>query len=438
MRLLKLNLNYIFLILIYFFLIKLNIDHFVFKSHSIDYSLIDFFKKFNLFSIIEIITISLPFFFIKNKSFNFGYLFSSIFYLFLFIPFICLFFDPSSNLIKIFFSHIIFSTHYISIETKVFYFFIFIFTINISFLFFFLTTKTSPIKKSLNINKDLIEKTLLINFLIFFCLLSFFILKDFNQLHLVNYRSKLKGLLGYYFYWNIICLLPIFFLIQRNKLFHYMIILSYIFSFVLFKIKILLCFIIFLIFKDLIYNRIINSKDLLKTFLIINIITLIIIFLINFSLWYFFKIDDPTYFQRIFVSQPKNLLMYLDFFNLNNNTMMTHIGIIGKLTQNDNNIFDLIANFYRGGSPTSNVYAVEGIAAFGVWGIFFSTFLIILLSKMLSLFVCQNTEKYLYLTLIFQAVYMINTPFFTNLFTYGIGITLIFSLIGLKKKLHNA
>tara|TARA_B100000242_G_C42815292_1_gene379001 strand:- start:16 stop:474 length:459 start_codon:yes stop_codon:yes gene_type:complete len=151
-------------------------------------------------------------------------------------------------------------------------------------------------------------------------------------------------------------------------------------------------------------------------------------------MWYFFKIHDPTYFQRIFVSQPKNLLMYLDFFNLNSNTMMTHIGIIGKLTQNDNNIFDLIANFYRGGSPTSNVYAVEGIAAFGVWGIFFSTFLIILLSKMLSLFVCQNTEKYLYLTLIFQAVYMINTPFFTNLFTYGIGITLMFSLIGLKKK----
>ena len=212
-----------------------------------------------------------------------------------------------------------------------------------------------------------------------------------------------------------------------------MIILSYIFSFILLKIKILLCFIIFLIFKDFIYNRIVNSKDLLKTFLIILICVLIIIFFINFSLWYFFKIDDPVYFRRIFISQPQNLLVYLDFFSNNSNTMMTHIGIIGKLTQNENNIFDLIRNVYGGGSPTSNVYAVEGIAAFGVWGIFFSTFLIILLSKIISLFVCENNKKYLYLTLIFQAIYMVNTPFFTNLLTYGIGITLIFSLIRLKK-----
>ena len=212
-----------------------------------------------------------------------------------------------------------------------------------------------------------------------------------------------------------------------------MIILSYVFSFILLKIKILLCFIIFLIFKDFIYNRIVNSKDLLKTFLIILICVLIIIFFINFSLWYFFKIDDPVYFRRIFISQPQNLLVYLDFFSNNSNTMMTHIGIIGKLTQNENNIFDLIRNVYGRGSPTSNVYAVEGIAAFGVWGIFFSTFLIILLSKIISLFVCENNKKYLYLTLIFQAIYMVNTPFFTNLLTYGIGITLIFSLIRLKK-----
>ena len=72
---------------------------------------------------------------------------------------------------------------------------------------------------------------------------------------------------------------------------------------------------------------------------------------------------------------------------------MTHIGIIGKLTQNENNIFDLIRNVYGGGSPTSNVYAVEGIAAFGIWGIFFSTFLIILLSKIISLFVCEMNKK---------------------------------------------
>ncbi len=433
MKLQKLNLDYILLSLIYFFLIKLNIDHFVFKSYSTNYSFIDFIKKFNLLSFFEIIIISVPFFFIKNKSFNFGYLFSVIFYLFLFIPFICLFFDPSSNLIKIFFSHIDFKSDFISIEDKVFYFFVFIFTINISILFSFLTTTTLPINKTFNYNKDSIEKFLLINFFVFFCILLFFISKEINQLHLIDYRSKLKGLLGYYFYWNVICLIPIFFLIQKNKFYHYMIILSYFFSFILLKIKILLCFIIFLIFKDFIYSRIVNSKDLLKIFLIIINCILIIIFFINFSLWYFFKINDPIYFQRIFISQPQNLLVYLDFFSNNSNTMMTHIGIFEKLTQNENNIFDLIRNIYRGGSPTSNVYAVDGIAAFGVWGIFFSTFLIISLSKILSLFVCENTKKYLYLTLIFQAVYMVNTPFFTNLLTYGIGITLIFSLIRLKK-----
>ncbi len=433
MKLQKLNLDYILLSLIYFFLIKLNIDHFVFKFYSTNYSFIDFIKKFNFFSFLELIIISIPFFFIKNKSFNFGYLFSAFFYLFLFVPFVCLFFDPSSNLIKIFFPHIDFKSNFISIENKVFYFFFFIFIINISILFSFLTTTTFPVKKTFNFNENSMEKILLINFFIFFCILLFFISKEFNQLHLINYRSSLKGLLGYYFYWNVICFIPIFFLIQKNKLYHYMIILSYVFSFILLKIKILLCFIIFLIFKDFIYNRIVNSKDLLKTFLIILICVLIIIFFINFSLWCFFKIDDPVYFRRIFISQPQNLLVYLDFFSNNSNTMMTHIGIIGKLTQNENNIFDLIRNVYGGGSPTSNVYAVEGIAAFGVWGIFFSTFLIILLSKIISLFVCENNKKYLYLTLIFQAIYMVNTPFFTNLLTYGIGITLIFSLIRLKK-----
>ena len=50
--------------------------------------------------------------------------------------------------------------------------------------------------------------------------------------------------------------------------------------------------------------------------------------------------------------------------------MLSHIGIINKFTQNNLNIFDLLKNYYKGGSPTSNLYAVEGIASFGIWGIF--------------------------------------------------------------------
>ena len=121
-----------------------------------------------------------------------------------------------------------------------------------------------------------------------------------------------------------------------------MIILSYVFSFILLKIKILLCFIIFLIFKDLIYNRIVNSKDLLKTFFIILICVLIIIFFINFSLWYFLKLMTQYTSERIFIFTTSKFISLFRLFSNNSNTMMTHIGIIGKLTQNENNIFDLI------------------------------------------------------------------------------------------------
>lgn len=114
--------------------------------------------------------------------------------------------------------------------------------------------------------------------------------------------------------------------------------------------------------------------------------------------------------------------------------MLSHIGIVNKFTQIDYNIYELIGNYFKGGNPTSNLYAVEGIAAFGMWGIFFSTFLMVFLSKVLSFIINEQNEKYLYLSLFFQSFYMVNTPFFTNLLTYGIGITVLLTFIKFKKK----
>ena len=125
------------------------------------------------------------------------------------------------------------------------------------------------------------------------------------------------------------------------------------------------------------------------------------------------------------------------FFSNNETTKLSHIGIISKFTQNNLNIFDLLRNYYKGGSPTSNLYAVEGIAAFGIWGIFFSTFLLVSLAKILSYLISEEEEKYLYLSIFFQSIYIINTPFFTNLITYGIVMNILLALIRFKKKNEN-
>jgi hypothetical protein len=434
MKLQKLNLNYLTLIISYFFLLKLNTSLLISESLSINYFFLNFFKGFKLLNLIEISIISIPVLFIRNKEFNFGILFSYTLYLLLFVPFVILFLDSNSNIIEIFFQHIDLTTSYISIEKKNFILFTFILTINFCILLFFTSNKKMILKKILNFDEKMFRKILLINFLSFFCFMLFIIIKEYNQLYEINYRSKLSGLMGYFFYWNIICFLPILFLIENKKILKYLILLSYIFAFIIFKIKVLILFFGFLFFKDLIYYRIVKSKDLLKTLLSTLSVFLIFSFLINFFSWFVLELKDPIYFQRTFITQPKNLLIYLDFFTNNETTMLSHIGLISKFTQNDLNIYDLLRNFYKGGSPTSNLYAVEGIASFGIFGVFFSTFLLVSLARILSYLINEEEEKYLYLSLFFQSVYMVDSPFFPNLITYGIGITILLALIRFKKK----
>ena len=442
MKFLKLNLNYLAFIILYFILLKLNTSLLIGEILFINYNetllissfFLDYFKSFKFFNLVEIMIISIPFLFIRNKEFNFGSLFSYILYLLVFVPFITIFLDSSSNIIEIFFQHIDLSSDYISLEKKNYILFIIILTINFCILLYFSSNKRQISKEILSFNSKIPHQILLINFFLFLCFLLFFVTSEYNQLYEINYRSKLKGLMGYYFYWNIICFLPVLFLINDKKILKYLILLSYILAFVIFKIKILILFFLILFLNNLIYYKIVKSKDLLKTLLNFIIIILIFSFLINFFSWIIFNLKDPIYFQRAFISQPKNLLIYLDFFSNNEPTMLSHIGIVNKFTQIDYNIYELIGNYFKGGNPTSNLYAVEGIAAFGMWGIFFSTFLMVFLSKVLSFIINEQNEKYLYLSLFFQSFYMVNTPFFTNLLTYGIGITVLLTFIKFKKK----
>ena len=293
MKLQKLNLNYLTLIISYFFLLKLNTSLLISESLSINYFFLNFFKGFKLLNLIEISIISIPVLFIRNKEFNFGILFSYTLYLLLFVPFVIFFLDPNLNMIKIFFQHIDLNTSYISIEKKNFILFTFILTINFCILLFFTSNKKMILKKILNFDEKMFRKILLINFLSFFCFMLFIIIKEYNQLYEINYRSKLSGLMGYFFYWNIICFLPILFLIENKKILKYLILLSYIFAFIIFKIKVLILFFGFLIFKDLIYYRIVKSKDLLKTLLSTLSVFLIFSFLINFFSWFVLELKDP-------------------------------------------------------------------------------------------------------------------------------------------------
>ena len=154
MKFQKLNLNYLTLIISYFFLLKLNTSLFISESLSINFFFLNFFKGFKLFNLIEISIILIPVIFIRNKKFNSGILFSYTLYLLLFVPFLVLFFDPNSKIIVVFFQHLeLIKLHlnsdYISIEKNKFYLFIFILTINFCILLFFTSNnkKINIIKK---------------------------------------------------------------------------------------------------------------------------------------------------------------------------------------------------------------------------------------------------------------------------------------------------
>ena len=67
------------------------------------------------------------------------------------------------------------------------------------------------------------------------------------------------------------------------------------------------------------------------------------------------------------------------------------------------------------------------------FGVFFFTFLLVSLAKILSYLISEEEAVVSYLSIFFQSAYVINTPFFTNLITYGIGITILLALIKFKK-----
>ena len=149
MKFLKLNLNYLAFIILYFILLKLNTSLLIGEILFINYNetllissfFLDYFKSFKFFNLVEIMIISIPFLFIRNKEFNFGSLFSYILYLLVFVPFITIFLDSSSNIIEIFFQHINLSSDYISLEKKNYILFIIILTINFCILLYFSSNK---------------------------------------------------------------------------------------------------------------------------------------------------------------------------------------------------------------------------------------------------------------------------------------------------------
>ena len=89
MKFLKLNLNYLAFIILFFILLKLNTSLLIGEILFINYNetllissfFLDYFKSFKFFNLVEIMIISIPFLFIRNKEFNFGSLFSYILYL---------------------------------------------------------------------------------------------------------------------------------------------------------------------------------------------------------------------------------------------------------------------------------------------------------------------------------------------------------------------
>ena len=134
--------------------------------------------------------------------------------------------------------------------------------------------------------------------------------------------------------------------------------------------------------------------------------------------------------------------MVYDYLNINGPIYLSHINILNKslllpvdttnpIIQYEGNFFDLLRGIYGGGSAVSNSYIMDGLASFGLKGLFFISILLTVLFKLIDTIIKfkKNDFQLIYL---YQIIGFLSFPLSTHLLTYGLAASIFLGMIRLK------
>lgn len=445
---LEINIELVASLFLFFFLLRHNQIFFQYKflftttnllyeSSSIfnaifDY-LIFFFYKLDIFEIVIYALLIIPGYIILNNSYNFENTAITLYFIFFFSPFIIFFYSFDNEFYSILTNKKIF------LDQIKLNFLILVLYLNLLCLILFSKIKNRISFKKIDINyskfKIIIEIIILIFVLsIIFKTFPYINLEDISLKYFLSlgdsYRGIVKNFLGYIYYSLIYVFLPIYYLFNKDKKSLILVILIYFIFFIFFKTKINFL----IVFLLLTYEKILFrwSKKIYLNILKIILIYLFISFLFSFILNDFYQIRTSLFFERIFLSQTKNLFLVYDFLTFNEPIKLTHISIFNEYFPYDMNFYDLIKLIYGGGSATSNTYVMDGLASFGLLGMFLPTFLLIIIFKLID--IISNFEKSDYqIIYLIQIVGLLSFPLSTTFVTYGLGIAIFFGMFNIKK-----
>ena len=101
------------------------------------------------------------------------------------------------------------------------------------------------------------------------------------------------------------------------------------------------------------------------------------------------------------------------------------------IIQYEGNFFDLIRDIYGVGSAVSNSYIMDGLASFGLKGIFLISILLTALFKLIDSIIDfkKNDFQLIYL---YQIIGFLSFPLSTHLLTYGLAASIFLGMIRIK------
>lgn len=431
----------IFILFLFFFLLKLNQSSYEYNLIGKSGGLIEyvsgyldiFFKKLSFLDFLIFILLIIPGVIILKSDTNYTNITILLFYIFFFTPFFLFFFKFDIDFFKTL------TNKAISISQLDLYLLSFFLYLNLYLLIYF-----SHLKLSFNIKRFIIKKKtiklaciLFILLLLFYLVVKIYHLEEFNfnsisisDLKLIGLRSLLTGSFGYLYYISIFFVIPLYYLIDKKNYDLIFITLIYLILFIFFKTKINLILMVLLVLWSQI--SLFKSKILMSNILKLILYFLLFVFIISIFLNYKYQIVTSLYFERLFLSQTKNLFFIYDFINLNKPIYLTHISLLNNFYPYEKNFYLLIKSIYGGGMPTSNSYIMDGLASFGLIGLFFSTIMISLILKVIDNLTNFNHSKFK-LIYFFQIIGFLSFPLSVQFFTYGLGLTIFLSMIEIKK-----
>ena len=390
------------------------------------------FEKIYYFDFIIFVLLVFPGYFLIKSEYNFTNLSNLAFYIFFFTPFFIFFHNYDLSFYDVI------SNKEISLSQKQINLLLFVLYLNLILLIFFSKIKFQFKLKKIYFSKKKIKLFLfliLIGFLVIFFKKIYyeddkiiFNLQHFTKVETKSYRNYLTGYFGYGYYFILYIVLPTFFLIEKKYSNLLLVTFCYLLLYFFFKTKINLLFLSLILFQNQFPLFFKESQNFLFKFVIVFLFASLL-----GSIFFSFNYEITSlYFERIFLVIPKNLFLVFDYLNFNKPIYLSHISLFNSYYPLQTNFYDTIKIIYGGGSATSNSYIMEGLASFGLAGLFLVTFLIIFITRFID---CQIKIKDndLFLIYFFQIFGFVSYPLSTQLSTYGLGATIVLSMIMIKK-----